>query len=319
MSNYSTFFPTGGVSGSGSGIPVNGFSPILVSATGNPSGYDELTGVLKFDSGERLLKTGNTLQAASAEYPDATFSSEVYDTPAVVFDYGAAGFIVNDTGVCRAINGVDFVFYGRNPVYPNYILQALDPTGQPVGPSSDVGPLNNDRGICSDGVNYYMINTADNGVNITVFDGTTMQIINSFPNGASGFFANGIAYNTLTGNLLLTDSNRKLEITTAGVIISDYLGANVGGRSWCYDESSNRYMFFDGNTFVFTNSDATANVQSIPSLSSNMHNGFIENGNIYFSTTADKNLYLSLPQRVFGTTQAYIDMGSGQPLFLRIK
>lgn len=319
MSNYSTFFPTGGVSGSGSGIPINGFLPILVSATGNPYGYDELTGVLEFDSGETLLKTGNTLLASASEYPNATFSSSSFSSPIPLFDYAATSdFSYTRTYGCRAINGVDFVFYGRNPAYPDFRLQALDPTGQPVGPASQPGPIGDARGVVTDGVNYYMISAADNGVNINVFDGTTMQLINSFPNGATGFFANGMAYNTLTGNLLLTDSNRKLEMTTAGVIILDYSGANINGQM-CYDESSNRYLYFDGGQIRFTDANAVNFDGASITYGGSLGGGFMENGNIYASQITDTKLYLSTALRTFGTTQAYIDMGSGQPLFLRIK
>ena len=71
MSNYSDFFGVGS-SGGGGGIPINGYTPFLTIATGNPSGYDATTGLYTHPDGTFWLETGNLLVDAAGDYSNAT-------------------------------------------------------------------------------------------------------------------------------------------------------------------------------------------------------------------------------------------------------
>ena len=76
MSNFSQYFPASSGGGSG-GTPINGYTPFLVTGTGNPSGYDATTGLYTHPDGTFWLKTGNTLSSntITTTYPNTTVST----------------------------------------------------------------------------------------------------------------------------------------------------------------------------------------------------------------------------------------------------
>tara|TARA_B110000211_G_scaffold210201_1_gene248140 strand:+ start:354 stop:1334 length:981 start_codon:yes stop_codon:yes gene_type:complete len=74
MSNFSQYFPASSGGGSG-GTPINGYTPFLVTGTGNPSGYDATTGLYTHPDGTFWIATGN--QIVSTVYPNATGVSAI--------------------------------------------------------------------------------------------------------------------------------------------------------------------------------------------------------------------------------------------------
>ena len=67
---------TGG-GATGTGLPVNTYESFLVNSTGNPTGYNATTGLYTHPNGDYWLKTGSTLEAASATYPDAAGTTSI--------------------------------------------------------------------------------------------------------------------------------------------------------------------------------------------------------------------------------------------------
>lgn len=94
MSNFTTFFPSGG-GGEGSGI--NSYAPFLVTSSNNPSGYNSTTGLYTNPIDESVwLKTGNTLASTLATYPNATS----VESNSVVSNVGVTN--VSATGTMRS-------------------------------------------------------------------------------------------------------------------------------------------------------------------------------------------------------------------------
>ena len=86
MSNFSQYFPSTSGGGSG-GTPLNGYTPFLVTGTGNPSGYDATTGLYTHPDGTFWLRTGfsidiSTFTGPDPNYPDANYGITKH------YDYG---------------------------------------------------------------------------------------------------------------------------------------------------------------------------------------------------------------------------------------
>ena len=72
MSDFTDFFPVSGGSGVGSGIPINGYFPFIVSSTGDTTGYDSTTGLYTHPDGTFWLKSGFQISNSTSVYPNAT-------------------------------------------------------------------------------------------------------------------------------------------------------------------------------------------------------------------------------------------------------
>ena len=114
MSNYSDFFGVGS-SGGGGGIPINSYTPFLVSSTGVPPGYDATTGLYTHPDGSFWVRSGLVLSGVATTYPNATsspfiatgrtipgaaFSTNVqaqYVTSDLIYTKTAANFSMNYT------------------------------------------------------------------------------------------------------------------------------------------------------------------------------------------------------------------------------
>ena len=65
MSKYTDFYASTG----GEIVAINGYVDFLVGATGNPTGYDNTTGIYDHPGGATFIRTGFT--TAAGPYPDA--------------------------------------------------------------------------------------------------------------------------------------------------------------------------------------------------------------------------------------------------------
>ena len=151
MSNYSDFFGVG--SSGGGGVPINSYLPLIVTATGNPTGYDAATGLYTHPNGEFYLQTGFTLLGAGSTYPDAT--SDVYTN----VDNFAPG-LANSVGAGTLGNN-QLVYIDRtSPAGRTFNLDltggtTINFTGAPTPPG-------NPKGLAYDGTNFYVANGTNN-------------------------------------------------------------------------------------------------------------------------------------------------------------
>ena len=88
MSNYSDFFGVGS-SGGGGGIPINSYTPFYTISTGNPTGYDQVTGLYTHPDGSFWLETGKQIAGATSTYPSAAVQYSIPTGNAV-----ATGFTI---------------------------------------------------------------------------------------------------------------------------------------------------------------------------------------------------------------------------------
>ncbi len=320
MSNFSTFFPAG-AGGEGSGI--NSYAPFLVGTDdNNPQGYIASTGLYTNPVDSSVwLKTGTQAILPKDDYPNAVTAFQGFGTPSELFDYTTSTDFSYRIASCQAINGTDFVFFGRK-VYPSHEIQAVTPSGVATGPSGvTTAPAGIPRGLVTDGTDYFMITAGDAGATCYVFSGTTMQQTSTF---SVGFNADGIAFNSSTGNLVFTDSASKRELTTSGTLVSSSTGANV--NRWAYDSVSDKFLYLDGSNlrwvtsaYVFDGADFTWWV-SQPSPYRDILCGHLYNGTLFTSTNQDTKLYKSLSAVTLGDPTARTSaMGDGQPLFIKLK
>jgi hypothetical protein len=324
MSNFSQFFPAGGGSG-GSGGGINSYAPFLVTSTsGNPVGYDVTTGIYTNPVDSSVwLKTGTQAILPKDDYPNAANTLEGFGTPSALFDYTTSTNFSHRIASCQAINGTDFVFFGRK-AYPSHEIQAVTPSGVATGPTGvTTAPAGSPRGLVTDGTNYFMITEGNAGSTCYVFSGTTMQQTSTF---SVGFNADGIAFDSSTGNLVFTDSASKRELTTSGTLVSSSTGANVNAK-WAYDSVSGRFLYLDSSTLRWVTSDTSTFDGagfpwwvSQPSPYRTTLCGHLYNGTLFISTGQDTKLYQSLSAVTLGDPTARTSaMGDGQPLFIKLK
>ena len=88
MSDFIDFFPVSGGSGVGSGIPINGYFPFIVSSTGDPTGYDSTTGLYTHPDGTFWLKSGFQIADSTNAYPSSATTGTTYRTALYTGAYG---------------------------------------------------------------------------------------------------------------------------------------------------------------------------------------------------------------------------------------
>ena len=113
MSNFSNYFPAS-IAGSG-GTPINGYTPFLVTGTGNPSGYDATTGLYTHPDGTFWLKTGNTIVDSSNTYPSANGVVSIGSPVQYGFSDSGIGYmnssevIIGTTNVYMSVGGIVYL------------------------------------------------------------------------------------------------------------------------------------------------------------------------------------------------------------------
>ena len=104
MSKFTDYFPSSGGSGVGSGIPINGYFPFIVSSTGDPTGYDSTTGLYTHPDGTFWLKTGNILADSAGVYPDATGATANYEAQGAGITDASTYWFWNGTDILASFN-----------------------------------------------------------------------------------------------------------------------------------------------------------------------------------------------------------------------
>jgi hypothetical protein len=312
MSDFTDFFPVSGGSGVGSGIPINGYFPFIVSSTGDPTGYNSTTGLYTHPDGTFWLKSGFRINSLSTLYPSATgvigygydnFTfATTYETNGVAFD-GTDYFIVSDqTNTVRQYTsaGVFITSFSVNSQASNPKYATFDGTNLWV----------------TGNVRAYAYTTAG------VYTGTSINLTASPLNWAN---LQGMAYDGTNLVFISTNNNEIATFTTAGVYVSN---------SSITTPSSANGMTYDGTNFWVVRSSLRTVDEMTPAgvLTGNSFNISIEipsqtpMGIEYNSTISQLVVGSSGGDAVFaykygkvvGDPTARTDTDSAQPLFVRI-
>ena len=314
MSNFSTYFPI--PSSGGSGIPINGYFPFIVSSTGVPTGYDSTTGLYTHPDGTFWLKSGFRINSLSTLYPSATgvigygYDNFTFATTqeanGVAFD-GTDYFIVNNnTDTVRQYTsaGVFITSFSVTSQAPSPKYAAFDGTNLWVG-NGTVG-----------NVKAYAYTTAG------VYTGTSIDLAASPLNWTN---LQGMAYDGTNLVFISVNNNEIATFTTAGVYVSN---------SSITTPSSSNGMAYDGTNFWVVRSSPRTVDEMTPAgvLTGNSFDISIEiptqtpMGIGYNSTTSQLVVASSGGDAVFaykygkvvGDSTARTDTDSAQPLFVRI-
>ena len=303
MSNFSQYFPASSGGGSG-GTPINGYTPFLVSATGNPTGYDSATGLYTHPDGTFWLKTGNTIADTTSAYPSATktgnsiYSGTSYNNAIANWD------ITHD--------GTDFwvVSLTTNQVYQYDSSFSL---------LSQFAIASNSTGITWNGTNLFV-----NDIGGSVREYTTAGVLaNTFTlSGGVGSTYQAIAYDTSLSQFWLSSqgSGNKVELydtsfnyvgTTFTTTVTP-VGVTVDTQEngiWVLSQTSLTVTFYSKTGVVGTNF-------SVAAQGGNPAGIMYVNGDIYQANRGNNSIFIY--SQPVGDATARTDTDSAQPLFTRI-
>ena len=338
MSNFSQYFPSTSSGGGSGGTPINGYTPFLVTGTGNPLGYDATTGLYTHPDGTFWIETGNTISTTLSTYPDAN----VYRSSTT-----PGGHLIDGTKSLIPLTSIEY-----------------NETSDVIWMSST-----NPQGIGQTISTYFYNNNATS----TGYQTLTNLWVAAGVNGvaASGATSNGLLMtNPSSGNITLT------EYTQAGATTGTTYNIATDATDITYDSVDDTYWILDGATetvyhynnnfttqitsFSVAGTGAVTNLSFIASNSDglwltpanqNPSNYFVNNENIYSFTkvgvygnftipitniggaitATDKynNIYIDRVNQsiftaydvtnAFGDGTARTDTDSTQPLFVRLK
>ena len=251
MSNFSQYFPAASSGGGSGGTPINGYTPFLVTGTGNPSGYDATTGLYTHPDGTFWLKTGNTIVDNSSTYPSAN---------GVVSIGSPVQYGFSDTGI-GYINSSE-VIIGTSNVYMSVggIIYLVDlVTGNKLST---------------------LVNTGDGRYGVEGYDETNGYIIAKFvdaPNNYRFYNTSGTLVSTGTGR---SDLNRMTWISDDNYIIQGNstgpafytLSTNTVGASTLGSGGAATSMTYDRTNDVYYSSPTGGSINKWVSLTDDSGN-----------------------------------------------
>ena len=312
MSDFTDFFPVSGGSGVGSGIPINGYFPFIVSSTGVPTGYDSTTGLYTHPDGTFWVKTGNTILGQPSDYPNAT-GPTLFTSP-LNWSAASQGTDFRSTGWTGGTNvwALDFATnaayeYTSAGVYTGTSFSTNSETSDPTS-------------LVSDGSFYYLQgnNTIFKYTTAGVYTGTSFNL--STLTGVTGFF--DLTYDGTNLWAQTTSTKIAYEITTAGVytgnnFTASELTTSANGLTWdgthFWASSNSRIMYQYTSAGVYTGLSLSSLNSSPSGLTSN------QDGSFYVASRQGSNqIFEWTNDAVFGDSTARTDTDSAQPLFVRI-
>jgi hypothetical protein len=315
MSDFTDFFPVSGGSGVGSGIPINGYFPFIVSATGNPTGYDSTTGLYTHPDGTFWIKSGNVIKGD--DYPDANVGGYQLDgTVATLGTNGTRGgeFKDGDLYVCNGTANI-YRYTTAGVLVATISLQA--------------GTVAND--IAWDGTNWWVANGTSFAQRYSEATANVFTFVDTgniqTPIGQGNL--EGLGYDgTSIIAQFVTDKRVWYINNTFG-----YGGTTYGPSGATASHLNKRGAAFDGTNYMVGRTvspwevstfDRSANniVYAGPGAGNTAINGVMSEG---FSQTAFWATNNANPgtwyrySKAAGDSTARTDTDSAQPLFVRLK
>jgi len=195
MSNFSTFFPSGGGGGEGAGI--NSTLPIFVSNEGNPIGYNATTGLYTNPVDDSVwLKTGSGLGDPTGLYPNAVKGLTLTYDPSQAFDNSSVGSVTSTRGRIAWVDSINAFLVSNGSASAMTFRQMTDTgtsagaditfSGGTLGDIMGITTIGNFIIISSDGGNTSYIRTYD--LSYTLIDSYTQSLTSP---GGNSVFATG--------------------------------------------------------------------------------------------------------------------------------
>ena len=329
MSNFSTFFPSGGGGGEGSGI--NSYAPFSVGTTdNNPQGYIKSTGVYTNPVDDSVwLETGKLLPISLAStYPNATTGIYPDTTNAPVQFPRTRGFAANATHAYATNYGSDYYITKYNITGGSALVNTVVP----------LSLQNRTVILTSTRVYVYAYTTGSpNAYTIEAFDLDLVSIpserITGMPYqagaeagtiikvGTSWFLVQGysvLEYDSTFQTLLNTYSN--IELGDNGLLTLKSIAWD-GTNFWLTSQSNSR-AFQYSTSFVYTGISFEMTI--IQSPSTLLRDIFYNAGNSeLFALSQDTGnpfeSYYQAYASQLGDLARTDSSGSGQPLFIKLK
>ncbi len=310
MSNFSTFFPSGG-GGEGSGI--NSYAPFLVGQVDNdPQGYIASTGVYTNPVDSSVwLKTGSTLPV-DGTYPNATVGAYAYT--------GAANnFTPNYQSLGIVWNGTNYLLIG-----PSATVHELTSAGVATGNTFSISGNGNDspRGITFDGTHYY---TGDADLEVRKYTSSFGTAVSSFTASSITTF-NDLTY--LNGSIYVQEGSytpKRIRIfNSAGTETGDWTYTNLTIDKGIVNDGTNiwitgRNSSGSGSIIQFTPSGVVTGAEVLTANETNRP-FFLAYSSGNFAVSAENNYTWYNYAQTYGEGTARTDSsGSGQPLFIKLK
>ena len=322
MSNFTTFFPSGGSGGGG----INSYAPFQVVGTDNPTGYNATTGLYTNPIDDSVwLRTGNQVtDNYPNSYPNATGLELFTGAPNVIsLDTATTSFDVR----CNAYDSTNDLFYlyqSSSQLIHEY-TSALVPTGNTVtgghiASTEKMRFIGNDKVyIGAEGKSYNIITgavvttggpvVANSGMWVDNITGSTFWISLN----ASQFreySSSTLAFTGATHNRFTTSWQHQLSSAPGN------LAGSVDALDVWYGSLDNRTTYTGQGILNYTSgvvSDQEKTDAYIYKIVGNEYYFIGSNGvNV-------KTFKISADRQVGDSTARTDASGSGQPLFIKLK
>ena len=304
MSNFTTFFPSGG-GGEGSGI--NSYAPFNVGTTdNNPQGYIVSTGVYTNPLDDSVwLKTGKTLLADETTYPNSTISN--YNRVGNNFNTVTAQQFVTSDGTNLYTGG----FSQTTPVQQRTLSGALTGTVYSLNALND-DPLD----MAWDGTHWYLTDDDDSQRYVYKYDASFNYIQRyDIGSGKADWIAWTGTYFVLghsNGTMRVYNSSfvaQAAEVTPSSGTFNGLLwdGTHLWGA---FSSNSMRQFSITGTTITYTG------VSINTTINAGMF-GYDPNTKTIWS--GDYTNVWAFNQSLGDSTARTDASGSGQPLFIKLK
>jgi hypothetical protein len=342
MSNFTTFFPSGGSGGGG----INSYAPFKVSSlTGNPAGYNPTTGLYTNPIDSSVwLKTGGTIEDGAGNYPSATSQTDWSFTQLVSLSSTATGTNPTQKMIAgTAFNSdksamyVVFGAYSASSAANSVLLYKFNTTtGVQIGTeidltadwtvSAQITPIKGCIGLVG-GTELFISGRSAGGVDgVTGYNPDTGAITTAH----AARNQSTIMLNTSTQTYLNTSttywgadasSNLREVDTTTWTRTGNVIAAGSNSYGVAYDGTS--FWSQTGLSGSWVELDGVGGVTgNVITNSANFNGGFSSSTNLlagkYSSGFAGINQFTGVIK--VGDSTARTDAsGSGQPLFIKLK
>lgn len=309
MSNFTTFFPSGGSGGGG----INSYAPFKVTATDNPVGYNATTGLYTNSVDASVwLKTGNTIVDSASSYPNATGPSNMGT---------ASGFTFSTTSETSFPTGITFdsvnsFYYVADRIGSVY---QYNTAGVYTGVNWSIGFSN------STGITYY-------GGNIYICDKSGNRVVEYTTAGVATGFTFSVSTQLTQPQSVWRDAThyyvgrfQVYQYTTAGVYTGLYGFNTTNVVNGLVSDGTNNLYAIENNSRVDTLYLSTGQPTGQTfNFSTTNQDDITLNASNNFVTVSDASNnvteWYGPDARLVGDSTARTDAsGSGQPLFIKLK
>ena len=329
MSNYSDFFGVGS-SGGGGGVPINGYTPFLVTTTGNPTGYDATTGLYTHPDGTYWVQTGFTILDTSGAYPSATGTPGATGTWASVGNYNSGGTTINGNAYGAWSDGTDYYIMTGNTGANTRAFKRFDSTFTFIDETSAGATANYlTVGLTGDVSQNLMWSLKQSNNVVTEWNYPARTPTGNTYTLPGGTAMSGFYYDTSTSKFYSIDSapNFTIRRYDSSFNLEKTLNPTFPTTGFAYGMTSypgSSYLYVNNNNVIYAYDISLDN--PVSTLVSNITGGSLEQG-IWMDSgeIVSANRFNDIKQsnpftsgKSVGDLTARTDTDTTQPLFIRV-